>query len=117
MQVKHSYEAYKNLQQELVRDHYSTLNKSQLALVDVSINLFIYLLIMHLINRLLDTCVLQGMREDPAFGFVDHTGAGGWDGAAATLGGGAPDMYAFRVVPSQPNLHGMAYGSHDLRLG
>jgi hypothetical protein len=27
-------------------------------------------------------------------------------------------MYAFRVVPSQPNLHGMAYGgSHDLRLG
>ncbi|CAD6335411.1 unnamed protein product [Miscanthus lutarioriparius] len=74
--VKHSYEAYKNLQQEL------------------------------------------GMREDPAFGFVDNTGAGGWDGAAAAaLGGGAPDMYAFRVVPSQPNLHGMAYGSHDLRLG
>ncbi|KAL6603495.1 hypothetical protein ACP70R_043856 [Stipagrostis hirtigluma subsp. patula] len=79
--VKHSYEAYKNLQQEL------------------------------------------GMREDPAFGFVDNTGAGGWDGAVA-LGGGAgvgaaaPDMYAFRVVPSQPNLHGMAYGSsHDLRLG
>ena len=64
-------------------------------------------------------CV-QGMREDPAFGFVDNTGAGGgWDGAVA-LGGGGPgaaDMYAFRVVPSQPNLHGMAYGSHDLRLG
>lgn len=69
--VKHSYEAYKNLQQEL------------------------------------------GMREDPAFGFVDNTAAAGWvDGAAAA------DMYAFRVVPSQPNLHGMAYGgSHDLRLG
>ncbi|CAN6192775.1 unnamed protein product [Urochloa humidicola] len=81
--VKHSYEAYKNLQQEL------------------------------------------GMREDPAFGFVDNTGgAGGWDGGAVALGGGAgsavttaADMYAFRVVPSQPNLHGMAYGSHDLRLG
>jgi MADS-box transcription factor, plant len=49
------------------------------------------------------------MREDPAYGFVDNTG-GGWDGAAA-------DMYAFRVVPSQPNLHGVAYASHDLRLG
>ncbi|KAG2614189.1 MADS-box transcription factor 16-like [Panicum virgatum] len=78
--VKHSYEAYKNLQHEL------------------------------------------GMREDPAFGFVDNTaaGGGGWDGAVALGGGGGgpgPDMYAFRVVPSQPNLHGMAYGSHDLRLG
>ena len=64
---------------------------------------------------------MQGMREDPAFGFVDNTaaGGGGWDGAVALGGGGGPgpDMYAFRVVPSQPNLHGMAYGSHDLRLG
>ncbi|GJM97461.1 hypothetical protein PR202_ga14390 [Eleusine coracana subsp. coracana] len=79
MQVKHSYEAYKNLQQEL------------------------------------------GLREDPAFGYVDNTGAAGWDGAVALAaggsGGGASDMYAFRVVPSQPNLHGVAYGSHDLRLG
>jgi MADS-box transcription factor, plant len=58
------------------------------------------------------------MREDPAFGYVDNTGAGvAWDGAAAALGGAPPDMYAFRVVPSQPNLHGMAYGFHDLRLG
>ncbi|KAF8772092.1 hypothetical protein HU200_006085 [Digitaria exilis] len=77
--VKHSYEAYKNLHQEL------------------------------------------GMREDPAFGFVDNTGAGGWPDGAVALGGGAgaaaAEMYAFRVVPSQPNLHGMAYGSHDLRLG
>ncbi|VAI78144.1 unnamed protein product [Triticum turgidum subsp. durum] len=84
--VKHSQEAYKNLQQEL------------------------------------------GMREDPAYGFVDNPAAGGWDGVAAggwdgvaavAMGGGsAADMYAFRVVPSQPNLHGMAYGgSHDLRLG
>nr|BAA33459.1 MADS box transcription factor [Triticum aestivum] len=76
--VKHSQEAYKNLQQEL------------------------------------------GMREDPAYGFVDNPVAGGWDGVAAVaMGGGlAADMYAFRVVPSQPNLHGMAYGgSHDLRLG
>uniref|UniRef100_A0A0E0LFL1 MADS-box domain-containing protein n=1 Tax=Oryza punctata TaxID=4537 RepID=A0A0E0LFL1_ORYPU len=72
--VKHSYEAYKNLQQEL------------------------------------------GLREEPAFGFVDNTG-GGWDGGAGA-GAGAADMYAFRVVPSQPNLHGMAYGgNHDLRLG
>ncbi|KAL5224376.1 hypothetical protein ABZP36_011015 [Zizania latifolia] len=53
-----------------------------------------------------------GMREEPAFGFVDNTG-GAW-----VDGGAAADMYAFRVVPSQPNLHGMAYGgSHDLRLG
>ncbi|XP_047074418.1 MADS-box transcription factor 16 [Lolium rigidum] len=76
--VKHSQEAYKNLQQEL------------------------------------------GMREDPAYGFVDNPAAGGWDGVAAAAMGGssAADMYAFRVVPSQPNLHGMAYGgSHDLRLG
>ncbi|CAM0909839.1 unnamed protein product [Alopecurus aequalis] len=76
--VKHSQEAYKNLQQEL------------------------------------------GMREDPAFGFVDNPAVSGWDGVAAVAmsGASAADMYAFRVVPSQPNLHGMAYGgSHDLRLG
>jgi MADS-box transcription factor, plant len=61
-------------------------------------------------NSYVFVCVrVQGMREDPAYGFVDNTG-GGWDGAAA-------DMYAFRVVPSQPNLHGVAYASHDLRLG
>nr|BAH22535.1 MADS-box protein [Oryza glumipatula]BAH22542.1 MADS-box protein [Oryza rufipogon]BAH22545.1 MADS-box protein [Oryza rufipogon]BAH22551.1 MADS-box protein [Oryza rufipogon] len=71
--VKHSYEAYNTLQQEL------------------------------------------GLREEPAFGFVDNTG-GGWDGGAGA--GAAADMFAFRVVPSQPNLHGMAYGgNHDLRLG
>lgn len=70
--VKHSYEAYKTLQQEL------------------------------------------GLREEPAW-FVDNTG-GGWDGGAGA--GAAADMFAFRVVPSQPNLHGMAYGgNHDLRLG
>nr|BAH22541.1 MADS-box protein [Oryza rufipogon] len=69
--VKHSYEAYKTLQQELL-------------------------------------C------EEPAW-FVDNTG-GGWDGGAGA--GAAADMFAFRVVPSQPNLHGMAYGgNHDLRLG
>nr|BAH22557.1 MADS-box protein [Oryza sativa Japonica Group] len=72
--VKHSYEAYETLQQEL------------------------------------------GLREEPAFGFVDNTG-GGWDGGAGA-GAAAADMFAFRVVPSQPNLHGMAYGgNHDLRLG
>ena len=70
--VKHSYEAYKTLQQEL------------------------------------------GLREEPAW-FVDNTG-GGWDGGAGA--GAAADMFAFRVVPSQPNLHGMAFGgNHDLRLG
>nr|AAD19872.1 MADS box protein [Oryza sativa] len=70
--VKHSYEAYKTLQQEL------------------------------------------GLCEEPAW-FVDNTG-GGWDGGAGA--GAAADMFAFRVVPSQPNLHGMAYGgNHDLRLG
>ncbi|WVZ78552.1 hypothetical protein U9M48_026244 [Paspalum notatum var. saurae] len=66
------------------------------------------------------------MREDPAFGFVDNTGAGGggggWDAGGSVVtslsGGSASDMFSsFRVVPSQPNLHGMAYGSHDLRLG
>nr|ABG90939.1 AP3 [Streptochaeta angustifolia] len=60
-----------------------------------------------------------GMREDPAFGFVDNA-PGTWEAAVALggpAGGGAADMYAFRVVPSQPNLHGMVYGSHDLRLG
>jgi MADS-box transcription factor len=71
--VKHSYEAYETLQQEL------------------------------------------GLREEPAFGFVDNTG-GGWDGGAGA--GAAADLFAVRVVPSQPNLHGMAYGgNHDLRLG
>lgn len=59
--------------------------------------------------------LIQGLREEPAFGFVDNTG-GGWDGGAGA--GAAADMFAFRVVPSQPNLHGMAYGgNHDLRLG
>lgn len=51
--------------------------------------------------------LIQGLREEPAFGFVDNTG-GGWDGGAGA--GAAADMFAFRVVPSQPNLHGMAYG-------
>nr|TKW23399.1 hypothetical protein SEVIR_4G289404v2 [Setaria viridis] len=70
--VKHSYEAYKNLQQELVRPWHA---------------------------------------RGPGVRFVDNTGAGGWEGSSVTtLGGGASaaDMYAFRVVPSQPNLHGMA---------
>nr|AMO12845.1 APETALA3-like MADS-box protein [Ecdeiocolea monostachya] len=56
-----------------------------------------------------------GMHEEPAIGFVDNA-PGPWEGAVS-LGVGGADMYAFRVVPSQPNLHGMAYGSHDLRLG
>ncbi|KAL5199412.1 hypothetical protein ABZP36_020615 [Zizania latifolia] len=67
----------------------------------------------HVISTQTVTYKKKGMREEPAFGFVDDTG-GAWvvDGGAA-----ADNMYAFRVVPSQPNLHGMAYGgSDDLRL-
>ncbi|KAJ1261007.1 hypothetical protein BS78_10G275200 [Paspalum vaginatum] len=78
----------------------------------------------HVITTQTETYKKKGMREDPAFGFVDNTeaGGGGWDAGGSvvtSLGGGAADSMfsSFRVVPSQPNLHGMAYGSHELRLG
>lgn len=65
---------------------------------------------------------MQSMREDPAFGFMDNPAfgfmdnpvMGGWDGVAAVEMGGSgsvADMYAFHAVSSQPDLHGMAYGS------
>ncbi|CAL9089090.1 MADS-box transcription factor 16-like [Musa acuminata AAA Group] len=56
------------------------------------------------------------MRDDhPVYGFIEDEPTS-YEGALALANGGA-HMYSFRVQPSQPNLHGMRYGSHDLRLG
>lgn len=52
--------------------------------------------------------------EHPVYGFVDDDPSN-YAGALALANGGS-HMYAFRVQPSQPNLHRMGYGSHDLRL-
>ncbi|XP_020082339.1 MADS-box transcription factor 16-like [Ananas comosus] len=57
---------------------------------------------------------LQMKEEHPVYGFVDNDPTNYEAGLA--LANGGPHMYAFRVQPSQPNLHGMRYGSHDLRL-
>ncbi|XP_020277308.1 MADS-box transcription factor 16-like isoform X1 [Asparagus officinalis] len=52
--------------------------------------------------------------EHPVYGFVDEDPSN-YEGALALANGGS-HVYAFRVQPSQPNLHGMGYGPHDLRL-
>nr|BAH03320.1 MADS-box transcription factor [Habenaria radiata] len=52
--------------------------------------------------------------EEHAIFYVDEDPAGSYDGALA-LGNGTPYLY-FRTQPTHPNLHGMGYGSHDLRL-
>nr|AMO12823.1 APETALA3-like MADS-box protein [Xyris lanata] len=54
-----------------------------------------------------------GMHDEPLYGFVDNM-PGPWESAVSF---GAEDLYSFRAMPSQPNLHGMAYGFHDLRRG
>nr|BAO00918.1 DEF-like protein [Orchis italica] len=53
--------------------------------------------------------------EEHAVYYVDEDPAGSYDGALA-LGNGTPYLYSFRTQPTQPNLQGMGYGSHDLRL-
>nr|WCA73277.1 APETALA3-2-like protein [Hippeastrum rutilum] len=58
---------------------------------------------------------LEMKDEHPIYGFVDEDPSN-YEGVLA-LANGASQMYAFRVQPSQPNLHGMGYGCHDLRLG
>ncbi|NP_001290512.1 MADS-box transcription factor 16 [Elaeis guineensis] len=57
---------------------------------------------------------LEMKDEHPVYGFVDDDPSN-YAGALA-LANGASHMYAFRVQPSQPNLHRMGFGSHDLRL-
>jgi len=60
---------------------------------------------------------MQEMRDGhpvSVYGFVDEDPSN-CEGALALANGGS-HMYAFRVQPSQPNLHGTGYASHDLRL-
>ncbi|WOL18155.1 hypothetical protein Cni_G26948 [Canna indica] len=58
------------------------------------------------------------LKEDhQIYGYVEDE-PGHYEGSLGLANdGGAHHMYAFRVQPSQPNLHGMRYASsHDLRL-
>nr|BAD80747.1 MADS-box transcription factor [Commelina communis] len=57
---------------------------------------------------------LQMKEDDPVYGYVDDE-ASHFEGALA-LANGSSHMYAFRLQPNQPNLHGMEYAPHDLRL-
>nr|BAF46353.1 MADS-box transcription factor [Alstroemeria ligtu subsp. ligtu]BAL70393.1 apetala3/deficiens protein [Alstroemeria hybrid cultivar] len=57
---------------------------------------------------------LEMNEEHPMYGFMDDD-PNNYEGALA-LANGASHLYEFRIQPSQPNLHGMGYGSHDLRL-
>nr|ABG90941.1 AP3 [Elegia elephantina] len=61
-----------------------------------------------------------GMRDESVYGYVDNgyvdNTPAQWE-RRVPLESGASNMNPYRVVPSQPNLHGMAYGSHELRLG
>nr|AAG35773.1 putative MADS box transcription factor [Hemerocallis hybrid cultivar] len=52
--------------------------------------------------------------DDAVYGYADED-PGNYDSSLALAHGGS-NMYAYRVQPSQPNLHGMSYGPHDLRL-
>ncbi|KAK8965278.1 MADS-box transcription factor 16 [Platanthera guangdongensis] len=52
--------------------------------------------------------------EHPVFGYVNDDSS--YEGALALAHDGAHQMYAFRVQPSQSNLHEMGYTSQDLRL-
>lgn len=55
------------------------------------------------------------MKEDhPIYGYVDNN-PGNYENTLAMANGGA-HMYGYRVLPSQPNLHDMGFGMHDLRL-
>nr|AMO12841.1 APETALA3-like MADS-box transcription factor AP3b [Elegia elephantina] len=57
-----------------------------------------------------------GMRDESVYGYVDNAPVL-WE-HGVSLESRESHMYPYRVVPSQPNLHGMAlYGSHELRLG
>ncbi|RRT41839.1 hypothetical protein B296_00054715 [Ensete ventricosum] len=85
-QLKSAHEAHRNLLQELVSGH-----------------------------PLLRLPCLEMMKdEQAACGFADDD-PGNHDGTLVLTGGGS-HMYAIRVQPNQPNLHGIAYGSYDLRL-
>nr|ABW96393.1 AP3-related protein B [Dendrobium moniliforme] len=58
--------------------------------------------------------LLREMETEHAVYYVDDDPSN-YDGALA-LGNGASYLYSFRTQPSQPNLQGMGYGPHDLRL-
>ncbi|PKA66596.1 MADS-box transcription factor 16 [Apostasia shenzhenica] len=58
---------------------------------------------------------LEMNEEQAMFGYVEDDPSSSYEGALALANGG-PHIYAFRVQPSQPNLHGMGCRSHDLRL-
>nr|AAM27456.1 MADS box protein [Lilium longiflorum]AHY82568.1 MADS-box protein 1 [Lilium formosanum]BAG69625.1 MADS-box transcription factor [Lilium formosanum x Lilium longiflorum] len=65
-------------------------------------------------NLLRDLVNREMKDENPVYGYVDEDPSN-YDGGLG-LANGASHLYEFRVQPSQPNLHGMGYGSHDLRL-
>ncbi|KAJ3672436.1 hypothetical protein LUZ60_007157 [Juncus effusus] len=52
--------------------------------------------------------------EHPIYGYVDNNPSQ-YESAMDMVHGG-PHMYGYRVLPSQPNLHDMGFGIHDLRL-
>nr|BAU88525.1 DEFICIENS-like gene [Tricyrtis sp. Shinonome]BAU88526.1 DEFICIENS-like gene [Tricyrtis sp. Shinonome] len=67
-------------------------------------------------RNLLRELVSSEMKDEhPIYGFVDDDPSN-YEGALALANGAGSHLYEFRVQPSQPNLHGMGYGSHDLRL-
>ncbi|KAF3332284.1 DEFICIENS-like MADS-box transcription factor [Carex littledalei] len=66
-------------------------------------------------NTLAHNLVALEMKEDhPIYGYVDNN-PGNYENTLAMANGGA-HMYGYRVLPSQPNLHDMGFGMHDLRL-
>uniref|UniRef100_A0A1D1XDM5 MADS-box transcription factor 16 n=1 Tax=Anthurium amnicola TaxID=1678845 RepID=A0A1D1XDM5_9ARAE len=49
------------------------------------------------------------------YGYVD-TDTHGYEASAGLANGAGHHMYGFRLQPSHPNLHGVGYGFHELRL-
>ncbi|KAI0493896.1 hypothetical protein KFK09_024023 [Dendrobium nobile] len=66
----------------------------------------------HVISTQTDT--YKKKETEHAVYYVDDDPSN-YDGALA-LGNGSSYLYSFRTQPSQPNLQGMGYGPHDLRL-
>nr|QLJ83031.1 APETALA3-like protein 3_4 [Cymbidium faberi] len=57
---------------------------------------------------------LEIVEDHPAFGFDDESS--NYEHGVLALANEGPLTYAFRVHPSQQNLHGMGHRSHHLRL-
>nr|BAC75971.1 MADS-box transcription factor [Tulipa gesneriana] len=65
-------------------------------------------------NLLRDLVDIEMKNEHHVYGYVDDN-PNSYEGGLALANGGS-SMYEFRIQPSQPNLHGMGYGLHDLCL-